>query len=88
MRKQRRFFVEKLEDRTVPALITVTSVADNTAGDGQVTLREAIQAANTDASVDGSGCVRCGHLSWTPVQIRRSGVVRQCRTFALLLAVR
>jgi len=36
------------------ATITVTSTADNTTADGQVTLREAIQAANTDTSVDGS----------------------------------
>ena len=32
----------------------VTSLADNTTVDGQVTLREAIQAANTDSAVDGS----------------------------------
>ena len=36
------------------AEITVTSSADNTTVDGQVTLREAVQAANTDISVDGS----------------------------------
>jgi CSLREA domain-containing protein len=36
------------------ATITVTSLADNSTVDGQVTLREAILAANTDTSVDGS----------------------------------
>ncbi|HKS64312.1 MAG TPA: right-handed parallel beta-helix repeat-containing protein, partial [Xanthobacteraceae bacterium] len=36
------------------ATITVTTLADSTATDGQVSLREAIQAANTNASVDGS----------------------------------
>src|SRR5688500_703369 len=36
------------------ATITVTSLADNTTTDGQVTLREAIQAAETNTSVDGS----------------------------------
>ncbi len=36
------------------AVITVTSPADNLFVDGEVTLREAIQAANTDAKVDGS----------------------------------
>src|SRR5262245_35147500 len=36
------------------AVITVTSLADNAVLDGQVTLREAILAANTDSSVDGS----------------------------------
>jgi hypothetical protein len=45
---------EALETRTVPATITVTSLADNTTTDTLITLREAIQAANTDASVDGS----------------------------------
>lgn len=34
--------------------ITVTSLDDNTIVDGQVTLREAIDAANSDRSVDGS----------------------------------
>src|SRR5262249_35702142 len=46
--------LEALEDRAVPAMITVTSLLDNTTGDGQVTLREALQAAETDKSVDGS----------------------------------
>jgi uncharacterized repeat protein (TIGR01451 family) len=36
------------------AVITVTSVADDEALDGQVTLREAIRAASDDVSVDGS----------------------------------
>lgn len=36
------------------ATITVTSLADNTTLDGLVTLREAIEAANLDISVDGS----------------------------------
>jgi len=35
-------------------VITVTSLDDNLFADGEVTLREAIVAANTDASVDGS----------------------------------
>ena len=45
---------ESLEERALLSSITVTSLADNTTGDGQVTLREAIQAANTDSAVDGS----------------------------------
>src|SRR2546425_10525051 len=36
------------------ATITVSTLADNLATDGRVSLREAILAANTDASVDGS----------------------------------
>ncbi len=47
---------ECLEERVLLSTITVTSLADTLnagAGNG-VTLRDAIQAANTDASVDGS----------------------------------
>ena len=44
-----------LEARALLSAVTVTTLADNlTAGDGQVTLREALAAANTNASVDGS----------------------------------
>lgn len=50
----RRRIIESLEDRRVLATIMVTSLADNVEIDGQVTLREAIQAANSDAVVDGS----------------------------------
>jgi CSLREA domain-containing protein len=45
---------ECLEERILLSTITVTTLADNLTTDGQVTLREAIQAANTDTSVDGS----------------------------------
>ncbi len=51
-------FFEPLEDRRVLATIMVTSLTDGTlanlAGDGQISLREAIEAANTDTQVDGS----------------------------------
>ena len=47
-------WLERLEERILPAIITVTSAADNLVVDGQVTLREAIQAANTNLRVDGS----------------------------------
>lgn len=40
--------VELLDDRLVPAVITVTSTSDTVAKDGVVTLREAIIAANTN----------------------------------------
>ena len=36
------------------ATVTVTTLADSLATNGQVSLREALQAANTDMSVDGS----------------------------------
>ena len=45
---------DALETRCLLSTITVTSLADNTDSDGEVTLREAIQAANTDTAVDGS----------------------------------
>ncbi len=52
-RRRRPLGVERLESRVLPAVITVNSLADNTtAGDGLVTLREAIAAANTDGSTD------------------------------------
>ena len=45
---------ESLETRCLLSRITVTSAADNLVEDGEVTLREAILAANTNRSVDGS----------------------------------
>ncbi|MEY3176655.1 MAG: hypothetical protein RLZZ436_4569 [Planctomycetota bacterium] len=45
---------EVLECRQLPAQIVVTSILDQVSNDGEVTLREAIQAANLDQSVDGS----------------------------------
>lgn len=50
--KRCRLGLECLEDRTVPATITVTSIADNVAVDGQVTLREAILSANGNSNVN------------------------------------
>src|SRR5687767_2794880 len=46
--------LEALEPRMMLSTITVTSLADNLDADGQVTLREAIVAANSNTSVDGS----------------------------------
>jgi len=49
----RRLHVESLEDRRMLAVITVNSDLDNTTpGDALVTLREAVIAANTDATTD------------------------------------
>jgi hypothetical protein len=53
-RSQRRLHFESLEERRLLATISVTSLNDNLAADGQVTLREAIQAAELNISVDGS----------------------------------
>ena len=48
-------FVTRLEERRVLSTITVTGTGDDVVNDdGEVTLREAIIAANTDTSVDGS----------------------------------
>ena len=46
--------VEPLEARIAPATIIVTDLGDNFTVDGKVTLAEAIKAANTDSSIDGS----------------------------------
>ncbi|MFM8725375.1 MAG: hypothetical protein ACKON9_09630, partial [Planctomycetaceae bacterium] len=46
--------MQSLENRILPATITVTSLDDNLIADGFITLREAIQAANTNKAVDGS----------------------------------
>src|SRR5262249_20312355 len=58
----RRWFrpvVEQLEDRLVPATITVTTAADTLAVDGSVSLREAIQSinqgGNANADVNAAG---------------------------------
>ncbi len=51
---------ECLEQRILLSTITVTTLADNLTSDGQVTLREAIKAANTDTSVDGSTAGQAG----------------------------
>lgn len=53
-----RLLLEELDPREMPAVITVTSAADNTTLDGLVTLREAIIAANADA--DGGDVVATG----------------------------
>src|SRR4051812_39004544 len=49
---RRRLVLETLEDRTVPATLTVTGVGDAIAEDGVVTLREAIVSANNNAAVN------------------------------------
>jgi Ca2+-binding RTX toxin-like protein len=56
MRRRRRSASspEFLEERALLATITVTSLEDNLESDGEVTLREALKAANEDISVDGS----------------------------------
>lgn len=46
--------VECLEDRTLLSTITVTTLTDEATANLQVSLREAIEAANSDLSVDGS----------------------------------
>ena len=51
--RHRPLRIEPLEDRRLLASLTVNSLLDNTSsGDGLVTLREAIVAANTDATTD------------------------------------
>jgi hypothetical protein len=54
----RRLSLEALEDKRLLTTLTVTSLSDDTlanlAGDGELSLREAVEAANLDISVDGS----------------------------------
>ena len=50
----RSYAAEVLEVRTLLSTITVTSLADNASHNGFVTLRDALTAANTDKSVNGS----------------------------------
>src|SRR5262249_54809570 len=54
--KKGRLRFETLEDRCTPATITVTSLADFAIGAVHtgVTLRDAVEAANTDTSINGS----------------------------------
>ncbi len=60
-----RLHVEPLENRQLLATITVTTLSDGsislTQGDGVVSLREAIHAANNNISVDGSQAGSQGH---------------------------
>ena len=51
-RLNRRFWLQSLEDRTVPATITVTGIGDDVTVDGLVTLREALQSANGNANIN------------------------------------
>ncbi len=44
--------VSQLEDRSTPAIITVTTLADTVAVDGAVSLREAIQSINAGANIN------------------------------------
>ncbi|MCY2985439.1 MAG: hypothetical protein NTY15_17575 [Planctomycetota bacterium] len=57
-RATRRLYAEKLEDRRVLALFVVTTLSDapisQSVGDGFLSLREAIEAANQNVSIDGS----------------------------------
>jgi hypothetical protein len=56
--RRRKFVVERLEERRVLATFVVTSLIDGPLaaleGDGQLSLREAIEAANSNTSIDGS----------------------------------
>lgn len=65
--RRTRLAVEPLEDRAVPAVITVTGTGDTVARDGVVTLREAITAANYRQAV---GDVP--NPGWGPAVIRFS----------------
>src|SRR5690242_12237035 len=50
--RPQRTSIETLESRIAPAAFVVTTLSDVVAADGFVSLREAIQAANTDLAVN------------------------------------
>ena len=54
VKRSRRSLIEALENRQLLAVITVDTLATTAAGDGLVSFEEAIEAANSDTSVDGS----------------------------------
>jgi CSLREA domain-containing protein len=64
-----------LEERVVLSTITVTSLADTLSAGNGVTLRDAIQAANTDASVDGSVAGEAGVQNVIVFQAGLSGKI-------------
>ena len=80
-KRARQLFVESLEDRRMLATLTVNSELDNLiGGDGLVTLREAIIAANGDTATDlgdtGSGAdeiVFDPSLDGTPIVLSLTG---------------
>lgn len=49
-----RLSLDQLEDRVTPATLVVTTLQDIVANDGLLSLREAIQATNSNSSVHGS----------------------------------
>ncbi len=73
--------MEPLEDRCLLAVITVTSLADNIQADGQITLREAISAANDDRLADELEGVQSGSgadtIRFAPALARGSIVLQQ-----------
>jgi CSLREA domain-containing protein len=66
-----------LENRTLLSTITVTSLADtlNAGAANGVTLRDAIQAANTDSSVDGSVAGQAGVQNVIDFQAGLNGTI-------------
>lgn len=70
-----RLGAEFLEDRSVPATITVTSLADNVTDDTVVTLREAIQSINDQADLnDEVGANRVGAYGTNDTIVFQAGL--------------
>ncbi|WP_232056351.1 Ig-like domain-containing protein [Tuwongella immobilis] len=65
--------LQELDDRVVPAVITVTSLADNTDVDGMVTLREAILSANANSDLN-ADVVASGIYGNDTIQFNIDGV--------------
>src|SRR5215467_1954762 len=84
-RKPRRpLALEPLEDRLVPAIITVTSVDDSIAINGFVTLREALTAANTNAV---SGDAAAGDPGLDTIKFNIAGAPGTVHTIQLMSAL-
>ena len=64
----RRLVAEPLETRNLLAVITVDSISDVTADDGQITLREAIAASNNDTLADAQEGQQSGQHVYTRIQ--------------------
>ena len=75
---------ECLEDRTLLSTITVTGLTDGTSIASGVTLRDAIEAANTDSSVNGSVAGEAGVQNVIVFQPGLTGSIALARTLGAL----
>src|SRR5262249_20835766 len=82
--RRARLSLEALQDRAVPAILTVTSVDDSTLLDGFVTLREALTAASTNAA---SGDAPAGDAGLDTIKFNIAGAPGTVHTIKLMSAL-